>query len=208
MTTTTAGHRDSVREPSAGPALRRRHAATALGATGVMYGAGLGFVLQQSQGIEGVWAPLSDAGTAVFGLSLVPLVRGIAAELERAGDRLSRQARGVGLLSAGLITVGSAWLVAGSARLVPDTGAAGLAVQMIGLGVLGVWLVLVGVRTLRTGRWSRVVGWAAVVAGVGYLAGDVVAARQMFDSPLFALAYGAAVVGLVTWLVGLLRAAR
>ena len=204
--TSTTGRRESVRRPTGGRFLRPGHVLGTLGATGVMYGVGLGFVIQQNQGVEGIWAPLSDVGAAIFGLSLVPLVGAIAAEMEHAG--VPRQARGVGLCAAGLITAGSAWLVAGSAGLVPDAGAAGLAVQMIGLGVLGVWLTLVGVRTLRTGRWSRVAGWAAVVAGLGYVAGDVVAALQMFDSPLFALVYGATIVGFVTWLVALLRSVR
>lgn len=209
MSTSTTHLTTALASADAGR-LRRGPILATLGATGVMYGAGLGFLVEQTRAgtSDGTWAVLSDVSAAGFGLSLIPLVGGVAAELDRAGSGWSRQARTVGLLAAGLVTAGSAWLVAGASGLVPDAGGAGLAVQLLGLWVLGGWLVLVGTRALRTRRWSRVAGWAAVAAGTGHLVGGVAAALQLFESPLFALAYGASIVGFVTLLISLLRATR
>lgn len=193
--------------PSRARRLRRRHVLTTLGATGAMYGTGLGFLLGQTQGDPGPWAVASDVSAAAYGLALVPLVQGVAAELDRATGRRSL-ARDLGVLAAGLVTAGSTWLVAGAAGLVPDGGRVGLAVQMIGFGALGGWLVLVGARTLRTRRWGRVAGWAAVAAGTGHLVGGAAAALQMFTSPLFALGYSASIVGFVTFLISLLKETR
>jgi hypothetical protein len=209
VSTSTTGV-TTVSASAGGGRLRRGPVLATLGATGVMYGAGLGFLIEQAQTgtSDGTWAVLSDVSAALFGLSLVPLVGGVAAELNRAGSGAGRQARTVGLVAAGLVTGGSVWLVAGASGLVPDAGGVGLPVQLLGLGVLGVWLVLTGTQSLRTRRWGRVAGWAAAAAGAGHLVGGVAAALQMFTSPLFALGYGASIVGFVTFLVSLLRATR
>jgi hypothetical protein len=189
-------------------ALRRRHLITTLVATVAMYGVGVGFLVEQGQGDHGAWAHLSDAAALLFGLSLVPVVVGVSDELDRGDERLSRTDRVVGLIAAGCVGAGAAWLLVAAFGLLPVEGWAGLLVQLIGMTLVGVWLLLVGTRTLRTGRWSRVVGWAAVISGAGYTAGGVVAGLQLFESPLFVLAYAAALGGFLTWLTGLLRVTR
>lgn len=196
--------------PAGSGRLRRGPVVATLAATGVMYGTGLGFLIEQAQtgSVDGTWAVLSDVGAALFGMSLVPLVGGVAAELDRAGSRWGRRARTVGLASAGLVTTGSLWLLAGASGLVPGSADAGLAAQLLGLGGFGGWLVHAGAESLRTRRWGRVAGWAAVAAGTGHLLGGVAAAAQQFTSPVFALSYGAGIVGLVTYLTALLRATR
>jgi hypothetical protein len=69
-------------------------------------------------------------------------------------------------------------------------------------------LVYAGTESLRTRRWGRVAGWAAVAAGTGHLVGGAAAALQMFASPLLALGYSVSSVGFVTFLISLLKETR
>jgi hypothetical protein len=190
MTATTA----RLRSVQAGPT--RRTVVRFLAAMGAMYLLGLGFLLEFEAGGIGVWAVLSDVGALLFGVSLVPLVSGIGF-----GPALRR----LGLAAAGMVIAGSAWLVLAEALPGESNGWLGLAVQMAGLGTLGAWLVGVGRATLRTRRWSRLAGWAGLVAGSGYLVGTVAAALQAFTSPIFYASYAAAILGTATWAVRLVR---
>lgn len=167
-----------------------------LAAMALMYLLGLGFLVEFEGGGMGIWAVLSDVGALLFGASLVPLVRGVGF-----GPLMTR----LGLAAAGLVIAGSAWLVLVEALPGESNGAFGLVLQMAGLGTLGAWLVGVGRATLRTRRWSRLAGWAGLVAGAGYVVGSAAAALQAFTSPAFYASYAAAIVGTATWAVRLIR---
>jgi hypothetical protein len=183
-----------ARQRLAGP--RRQTVVRFIAATAAMYLAGSAFLLEHQAGEMGSWAALSDVGALLFGASLVPLVREVG---------FGRWTSRLGLASAALVTGGSAWLLLASIWPMGAAGGAGLAAQMAGLGALGAWLLAVGRGTLRTRRWSRVAGWAAVVGGTGYVVGAVAAALQAFTSPVFFFSYVAGIVGGITWAACLIR---
>jgi hypothetical protein len=193
------------------PHLRRRDLIITAGATTAMYLTGAMFAVRQATGDAGIWAPISDAAVLAFAASLLPVVTGSAHDLRAAGAHSAPRARAIGLTAATLLTAGSTFLLATDLGLV-DLGRpladAGLAVQFLGLAGVGVWLAHTGALTIRRGLWSRVAGWSAVVAGVGYLAGTVVAALQLFGHPLFLIAYATTVGGFATWLAAMIRRTR
>lgn len=191
--------------------LRRRHLLVTAAATAVMYGAGAAFAAQQAAGQTGIWAPLSDLAVLGFAASLVPVVVASAADLKSAGAPTTRLLRTTGLVGVGLVMAGSVWLLARDAGIIAVgglVGGAALMLQFLGLAGVGVWLAHTGVLTLGWTRRGRVAGWSAVAAGVGYVAGTVVAALQLFGHPLFLAAYGVTVVGFATWLVSMIRKTR
>lgn len=193
------------------PLLRRRHLLVTAGATTAMYLSGAVFAAGQAAGDAGVWAPISDAAVLVFAASLVPVVTASADDLRGAGARSAPRARAVGLAAAALVVAGSTFLLAtdlGLVHLEGSVAGAGLAVQFLGLAGIGAWLAHTGVLTIRRGLWSRLAGWSAVVAGVGYMAGTVVAALQLFGHPLFLIAYALTVGGFATWLAAMIRRTR
>jgi hypothetical protein len=174
-----------------------RHTVTRfLTAMALMYLLGLGFLVEFEGGAIGIWAVLSDVGALLFGASLVPLVRDVGF-----GPLMTR----LGLAAAGLVIAGSAWLILVEVLPGESNGAFGLVLQMAGLGTLGAWLAGVGRATLRTRRWSRLAGWAGVVAGTGYVVGTAAAAVQAFTSPVFYASYAAATLGTATWAVRVIR---
>ena len=193
------------------PLLRRRHLLVTAGATTAMYLSGAMFAAGQAAGDAGLWAPISDAAALAFAASLVPVVTASAHDLGAAGARSAGKVRAVGLAAAALVIAGSTFLLATDLGLVQVEGplaGAGLAVQFLGLGAIGAWLAHTGVLTIRRGLWSRMAGWSAVVAGVGCMAGTVVAALQLFGHPLFLIAYALNVGGFGTWLVAMIRRTR
>jgi hypothetical protein len=196
---------------SAPPALRRRHMVVTAGATTVMYLTGAVFAARQATGEPGMWAPISDVAALAFGASLLPVVTASARDLRAAGATSAPRVRALGLTATALVIAGSTFLLSTDLGLVDVERAlagAGLAVQLLGLAAVGAWLVHAGVLTIRRGLWSRVAGWSAVVAGIGYMAGTVVAGLQLFAHPLFLIAYAVTLGGFGTWLAAMIRRTR
>lgn len=184
--------------------LRRAYLVLLLIALVVMYGVGIGFMAEQTTGVYGLWALLSDAGALLFGLALLPVVLGVGRDL---GSTTAARATTVtGLVGAGVFVAGAALLVANGLGLLAVPAA--LVLQFLGLTVIGAWFVAAGTVALRQRRWSKVAGWAAIVAGAGQIVGMGFTVFQMFTSPLFIAAMLANVAGIVTWAIALLRAPR
>lgn len=200
---TTAAPRTTPSEKS----VRGGHLIALLAALAAMYGTGIGFLLVQESGDYGVWAPLSDAASALFALAVLTLALRVGRDFERAGQSASRPWAVVGVIGAGLTALASLALVLSDTGVLELPGAP-LGAQFVGFAIVGVWLAAVGAMTLRSGRWSRVAGWAALIGGVGQAAGMVFTALGMYTSPLFGVAFLATVAGMVTWAVSLLRASE
>lgn len=193
---------------SAPPILRRRTMVITAGATTAMYATGAVFAARQATGEAGIWAPISDAAALAFAVSLLPVVTSSAHHLRAVGASSAPVARALGLTATALVIAGSTFLLStdlGFFQFETPLAGAGLAVQFIGLAALGLWLVHTGVLTIRHALWSRVAGWSAIVAGVGYMAGTIVAALQLFGNPLFLIAYAITISGFGTWLVAMIR---
>jgi len=193
---------------SAQRTLRRRHVLITAGATVAMYATGAAFAAGQATGEAGIWAPISDAAVLGFAASLLPVVTASAHDLRLAGATSARGVRILGLTAAALVIAGSTFLLVtdlGLVRLEGPLAGAGLVVQFLGLAAVGAWLARLGVLTIRHGLWSRVAGWSAIVGGIGFMAGTVAAALQLFGNPLFLIAYVIAVGGFGTWLVTMIR---
>ncbi|WES64687.1 hypothetical protein P0L94_01125 [Microbacter sp. GSS18] len=184
--------------------LRRTYLVLLLIALVLMYGVGIGFMAEQSTGVYGLWALLSDGGALLFGLALLPVLLGVGRDLGQ--DPAARATTATGLVGAGAFVVGSAVLVANGLGLLAIPGA--IVLQFVGLTVIGAWFVAAGVQGLRRRRWSKVAGWAAIVAGAGQVIGMGFTVFQMFTSPLFMVAMLANVAGIITWAIALLRAPR
>ncbi len=104
-----------------------------------------------------------------MGLSLMPVALGLRDMFQSAEPRFSGWTCGVGLVGFTLFAGGGLVLVLSAIGVewLPDGVALGG--QFFGVFLQGAWLSLVGMLTLRTGVFDRAVGWAAVIAGSGYL---------------------------------------
>ncbi|GAA1465232.1 hypothetical protein [Microbacterium thalassium] len=200
-TDSAAAHAESAPPPLE---LRREYLVLLLVALVVMYGVGIGFMVEQSTGVYGLWALLSDAGALLFGLALLPVVLGVGADM--GSDAAARATTVTGTVGAGALAAAAAVLVANGLGLLILPGA--LVLQFAGLTVIGAWFVAAGALGLRRRRWSKVAGWAAIVAGAGQIIGMGFTVFQLFSSPLFMAAMLANVAGIVTWAIALLRAPR
>lgn len=85
----------------------------------------------------------------------------------------------------------------------PGTGPYGMG--MIGPAVVGVWLLLIGVLTLTTGRLPNGLAWASIVAGAGYVLGLVGFAVGGAQHPLAGGGWIAAAIGYLVWAIWLGR---
>ena len=192
---------------TAGTLPRPVHFKALLASLAVMYATGMAFLAVQESGDYGIWAPLSDGASALFAAAVFPLAIAVGRELFAQGQEGARAWGLVGAAGAVLIAVASLGLVVGDSGLL-QTPSWVLGVQFLGFAVVGLWLLAVGVMALRSGTWSKVARWAAVAGGAGQAVGMVFTALGMYESPIFGVAMLANVVGIVTWAVSRLRAAR
>ncbi|MEZ5116196.1 MAG: hemerythrin domain-containing protein [Candidatus Nanopelagicales bacterium] len=164
---------------------RRGEAAIALLAALALYAAGAAFMASGDP--HGAWATLSDLATLLFALAMLPVVLAV------------RSARFLGLAGLAAVGVGAVGLLADDSGLVDLPGGGGLLLQLAGFAVLGAWLLVVGVRTLRR-NGDRALGVLATTGGGGYLLGTLGSVPGAFGHPAFLAAFAAAVVGLVGYL--------
>lgn len=119
--------------------------------------------------VGGIFAPLSDAASVMIGLSLIPVALGLDRLFHPFEPRLSRRAMRTGVAGLSLFAAGGLLLVLYHTLFgwLPEALAFG--VQFLGILIQGIWLVMVGVLTLRSGVFDRSVGWAAAASGSAYL---------------------------------------
>lgn len=155
------------------------------------------------------WFQVAEATFAVGMLALLWFFVGVSAMLRRAeGDPAWRST--VALLSATLLTaygiVDASWEAAANRGDATDPAVALYAFDVGNVGFANAWLamasfaVATGWVLLRSGALPRWCGWWAVGAGAG-----LVAARFVWESPLWLLPYAAFWVGAIALAVRLLR---
>jgi hypothetical protein len=169
----------------------RRWLLLGLGAYGFGVLTGIGYFT-----IGGIFALLSDAASVAMGLTMIPVVLGLAKIFERQNPEFSKIARLIGLTSFSLMSLGGAILVIFYfLRTFP--GGFGLGIQFAGIFLQGIYLMLVGILSQKTGTFSQKVSIAAIVGGVGYF---VVGAGSAFGfSPILYLASAVSVGAYVLW---------
>jgi hypothetical protein len=169
----------------------RRWLLMGLGAYGFGVLTGIGYFT-----IGGIFALLSDAASIAMAVTMIPVVLGLAKIFERHNKEFSKIARLVGLTGFTLLGTGGAILVLFYfLRTLP--GGLGLGMQFAGIFLQGIWLMLVGILSQKTGTFSQKVSIAAIVGGVGYF---VVGAGSAFGfSPILYLASAVSVGAYVLW---------
>jgi hypothetical protein len=153
--------------------------------------------------VGGVFGPLSDLAALATGVALLPLVWALSVRDRSVTPRWSRAGVAVGSAGFGLVALGSAGLLVTDIGLVSGFGVPALAVQFLGYGLVGVWLLLLGGVALRTGRLPRRVAWAGIVGGLGYASFPVGTVTVGFGAPILYLGMGAALAGFTLWAVWL-----
>jgi hypothetical protein len=146
--------------------------------------------------IGGVFALLSDLASLFMGLTMIPVVLGLAKVFEPGKSDFAKTTRLVGLLGFSLLTIGGTIL--SFFYFVPTlAGGFGLALQFFGIFLQGIWLILTGLLALQTKAFSRRAAWAGILAGAGYF---VIGASSAIQFNLISmLASGLAVVGYILW---------
>jgi hypothetical protein len=146
--------------------------------------------------IGGVFALLSDLASVAMGLTMIPVVLGLAKIFARKKPETAKTFRILGLTGFALLTTGGGILsFFYFFQVLP--GGFGLGLQFIGIFLQGIWLILTGVLAIQTGAFSRKAAWAGIIAGAGYFVIGASSAIQF--NPVSMLASGAAVVGYILW---------
>jgi hypothetical protein len=162
-----------------------------LGAYGFGVLTGIGYF-----SVGGIFALLSDAASVMMGLTMIPVVMGLAKLFNERKPGLSQITRLVGLAGFSLLTLGGLILVFFYfMRTLP--GGFGLGMQFFGIFLQGVWLILVGSLALQTGVFSRKIAFAGITAGAGYFVIGI--SSGLSFSPLSMIASAVGVAGYVLW---------
>jgi hypothetical protein len=146
--------------------------------------------------IGGIFALLSDATSVMMGLTMIPVVLGLAKMFESDNPGFARNTRLVGLTSFSLLMLGGLILVFFYfIRSLP--GGFGLGMQFTGIFLQGIWLILLGILSLQSGVFSRKIAWAGIAAGAGYF---LVGTSSAFGfNPVSMLGSAMGVAGYVLW---------
>lgn len=141
-----------------------------------------------------VFAPLADTASVFIALAFVP----VAWTLHRILSVRSPTASGAALavLGVGVLVslVGSISLITTGLDLVTITAFTPLAVQILGLGIIGVWMAVVGILGRQYGVFRGRIAGAAIVGGLGYASTPVLVAvfglesGAIWSTSVFALA--------------------
>lgn len=150
----------------------------------------------------GIFGPLSDAGSLLVGVCLVPLVWVLSGLND--GRRFNPIVSALGVVAATGIGIGSVGLILRYLLpVVPESvGSAFLGVQFLGWLLLGVWLLGIGALGLQSGAVETRVSWTAIVSGIGAAGGIVTLVYSYavgsftLAFPVFMLVY---VVGFLLW---------
>jgi hypothetical protein len=146
--------------------------------------------------IGGIFALLSDMSSVMMGLTMIPVVLGLAKLFDSEKSGLARNARRVGLAGFTLLALGG-FVLSLFYFIQSLPGSIALGAQFAGIFLQGIWLIMVGMLTLQTGALPRKPAWAGIIAGAGYF---VVAASSAFGfNPISGLGSAMGVVGYILW---------
>jgi hypothetical protein len=159
--------------------------------------------------LRGVFGLINDVSAILLALVQLPVALGARALLRVRFPRLSSAAAILGVSASVMGAIGLGSLVFkpfipwNFPEPYPGAGAYGLGI--IGPGVGGLWQILVGLLSLRSGALPRTVGRLCLLAGIGYVAVWAGFTTGGVSSPVGAVGGLLALIAGPLWLIGLGR---
>jgi hypothetical protein len=146
--------------------IRRLRAFLLAGIVAMVLGAvtGAGFFI-----VGGIFGPISDSASMLIAFTLIPVAVGLDQLFGRNDERRSRIARNIGLTGLGFFALGGFGLVLHAIVFQWIPAGVMLGVQFFGILLQGIWLIMIGNLTYRSGIFSRQSGIAAIISGSGYV---------------------------------------
>lgn len=150
--------------------------------------------------VGGVWFTISDAAGLALAVSMVSVVTGMDRLLRPVSASASRVMKVVGITGMAIVMVGSIVLLTSdvSHEFVPAQG--GLGMQFAGFGLEGVWFLMLGRLSTRTGLYTRHLGIICYLIGAGFVVGSLGAPLGPDSLPVTVGMVGS-FVGFILWAV-------